>query len=245
MRRVQYITSTKLSRRKLEKVTVILLYHSFVPKMKSFGNIAMIPIDKKSKLIDSHISAIKQSVKDFDLIISSGYDSKRVQKYVYQNYSDLDVRCVENIIYENSNICESIRIAINNTKNTNILIINGNFIFEAKDLETMLQNGYGTIASTSKKNNTLDIAVNIDNQDSGLEHISYGSSGDGWCEVLYINKKTIVNEMKKILEGETFKTKIFYELVNHMIKRNIRINCHKTNSKIVKISNLNYRKERI
>lgn len=245
MRRVQYITSTKSSKRKLGKVTVILLYHSFVPKMKSFGNIAMIPISKNYRLIDRHIASIKSAIRDFDLIISSGYDSKKVQKYVYQKYGDLDVRCVENIIYEDSNICESIRIAINNTKNENILIVNGNFLFESQDLEDMIKNGYGTIVSTSKQNKTLDIGVNVNDQDSGLEHISYGSSGNGWCEILYVNKKTIVNEMKKILEGDTFRTKIFYELINNMIKKNIRINCHKTSSKIVKISNLNHRKEEI
>lgn len=242
MRRVQYITSTKTKKKKESKVTVILLYHSFLPKMKSFGNIAMIPLDSKNKLIDKHIQSVERSIKDFDIIISSGYDSKKVQKYVYQKYSHLDIRCIENTIYEDSNICESMRIAVNNTKNENILIINGNFIFDAKDLESMIEKENSTIISTSKKNKTLDIGVNVDLENLELEHISYGSSGNGWCEILYINKKQVLNEIKKTLEHETFKKKIFYELINDIIRKKIKLQCHTTNKKIVKVSNLNYKK---
>jgi len=235
---IQYITSTsKKKNKKTGKITVIIIYHSFVPKMKSYGNIGMIPIGNNEKIVDRHIKTIEKKIKNFEIIISSGYESRKLQKYVYSKYGHLTIRCVENTQYCDSNICESLRIAINNTSNDHILIINGNFVFSEKDIEEVITKKLSTLICEKEKNLTLDIKANVNEESKELEHISYGSLAYGWCEILHVNRRQILNEIKKILETGNFQNKIFYELVNTMIKKNIKIKYHQTSESVIKISN--------
>jgi len=233
---IQYITSkSKKKNRKKRKITVILVYHSFIPKMKSYGNAAFIPIGKSSqKVIDYQIHSIQQAIEDFEIIIASGYDSKRIRKYVYSKYKNVDIRCVENINYENSGICESIRLAINNTKNKRTLIINGNYIVRPKDLEGLLREKKHIVTSSD---GTLDIKVNLNKETKTIEHMSFGSLGDGWCEILNMEESSINDEFNKIINSGNFNNKIFYEVINHMIKKGIKILPYQGGESITKLSN--------
>ena len=232
---IQYITSkSKKKKRPKGKITVILVYHSFIPKMKSFGNAAFIPIGKNNqRVIDYQIQSIKKVIEDFEIIIVSGYDSKRIRKYVYSKYKNVDIRCVENINYENSGICESIRLAINNTNNRRALIVNGNYIVGPKDLEGLLRERKHIVISNDR---TLDIKVNLNQETQTIEHLSFGSFGDGWCEVLSIEESSI-NDFNKIINSGNFNNKIFYEVINHMIKKGIKILPYQGCESIIKLSN--------
>lgn len=228
-----------------KKVTVILIYHSFVPKMKSYGNIGLIPVGNKgNRLVDTHIRMISKKIKNFEIIISTGYESKKIQKYIYNKYKDIDIRCVENTAYNDSSICESLRIAMNNTNNDKILVVNGNFFFDVEDLDSMISNKHLTMVSTKKSDYTLDIKANINEENLEVEHISYGSLSNGWCEVLYCHKKKLSNEVRKLLNTGQYKNKILYELVNALIKKGEKSTCHKAETRIIKISNINKKEEK-
>lgn len=240
--KIRYITSTK-NKRLADKqtsalVTVVLVYHSFISRMKSFGNIAMISIGNQEKLIDRHIKIITKKFPNYELIISVGYEAFKIQQYVNKKYKHLNIRCVENTQYADSNVCETIRLGINNTYNNKILIVNGCMIFEEKLLDQVMQNDIETVV-TNANNDTLDIGINIDETNKYVEHISYGAINNKWCELMYLGKDSIINEVKKSLASSDFKTKIFYEFINSLINKNIKIKYIKSDAKMWKINNVN------
>jgi len=237
----KYITSTKSSRKnkQTELISVVLVYHSFILRMKSFGNAAMIPLSKQEKVIDRHIAMINRKIPNNEIIISVGYEANRIQLYVNKKYPKSNIRIVENTRYEDSNICESIRIAINNTKNDHILIVNGGILFEDRLIEQIILNNVHTAISMPDSNSTLDVGVNIDKINNNIEHISYGAVSSKWCEILYLNKSSVVNEVRKCLSSAGFKNKVFYELINIIIKKNIKLNYVYSDSRVIKIKNTN------
>lgn len=245
MSNTRYITSTKKPKniRGAGLITVVIVYHSFVSRMKSFGNVAMIPINSKERLIDKHINVISKVLNNYEIIISAGYEAQKIQQYIHKRYKHFNIRCVENTQYEYSSPCESIRLAINNTNNDKIIIINGGIVFTPDLIVDMLHNNASTVVSNSEKNKTLDIGANTSQDSKLLEHISYGACSGRWCEVLYLNHEGLINEARKFLSQKEFKNKIFYELVNSMIQKKININCTNTSSSVMKINGSEIKKD--
>lgn len=238
MNKTKYITSTKPNKiKETDLITVILVYHSFVKRMKAFGNVAMIPISQNEKLIDRHIRQIKRQIKNYEIIISLGYDANKVQNYIYKRYRKENVRCIENTRYEVSGVCESLRLAINNTHNDKILIINGNIVYEEKILDKIISSQSITALSGKQFNQTLDIGANIDEDTGSIAQVSYGPINNRWSEIIYLNKAALINEAKKFLAQKDFQNKIMYELMNSMIKRNINIKYVDVTENITKITN--------
>ena len=111
-------------------------------------------------------------------------------------------------------------------------------IFEEKLLDQVMQNDIETVV-TNANNDTLDIGINIDETNKYVEHISYGAINNKWCELMYLGKDSIINEVKKSLASSDFKTKIFYEFINSLINKNIKIKYIKSDAKMWKINNVN------
>ena len=238
MGKTQYITTAKKSSQKNNKlITVVILCHSFVSRMKSFGNVAMIPISNSEKIIDRHINQVIKQIENVEIVVSIGYEAQRVRSYIQKKYSNINIRCVENTNHENSSICESLRIAINNTNNNRILIISGNMIYDESILHNVIENEATTALSAKNINSTLDVGVNIDQETNHIAHISYGLINHDWTELIYLNKDSQVNEIKKILSRKESKNKILYELLNMMIQKRIKIKYINTSSRIIKINN--------
>lgn len=239
--KIRYITSTKTKKKNTPKqdalLTIVIAYHSFIARMKSFGNIAMISLGNNEKLIDRHITLLTNKYKNCEIIISAGYEAYKIQQYINKKYRHLNVRFVENTQYNESNICETIRLGINNTYNNRILIVNGCIVFDEALLDNIMNHDVETVIST-EKNNTLDIGINIDENSKTIEHISYGAIKNKWCEMMYLGKESVINEVKKSLASQDFKTKIFYEFINTLVNKNMKINYVESHVNIWKINNV-------
>jgi len=242
MTRTRYITSASKKKKPSQKekglITVILVYHSFATRMKALGNIAMIMINETERLVDKHLSMIDKTLDNYEIIISVGHESYKVQQYIYKKYKNLNVRCVENTDYQNSNTCESIRLAINNTNNNKLLIINGSMLFETKLLQDMQMESLETIMSSDDVNKILDVGANVNEKTKLVEHISYGAIDKKWCEILYVSEENSLNEMRKSLESREFNNKVFYEFMNAMIQKNLKISYNTSSSKVLRIQNM-------
>ena len=137
-KRGKYVTSPK--RKRVSKtlnigdtsdlVTIILICDTPGYRMKSYGPPPLITIRGK-KIIDHQIEAISQRIKNFEIILCVGFDSDKVAKYVRQSHVGLNIRIVENQVFNSSNACESIRLALNNTLNDKVMIADGNILFNA------------------------------------------------------------------------------------------------------------------
>ena len=133
----RFITSpTERNRKNIELVTIVLLSEKAGYRMKSYGPTPLLNVGGRL-LIDLQIDAIKSVFRNFELIICCGFDSEKIIKHIRNKYHRENIRVVENQLHQHSNCCESMRLSLNNTSNSRVLVCNGNLIFN-KDLLTLV-----------------------------------------------------------------------------------------------------------
>ena len=214
-------------------VSVIIIADSPATRMRSYGPCGLLNV-KNTKLIDLQIGEIKKKIKNFEIIICTGFESEKINRYVRNKYKSLNIRVVENQGYDNSNSCESLRLCLNNTINKNIVIIDGNLLFSKELLK--VQENYKAYTYVQKNNKTLEVGVNV-NENENAEYFCFGASKQ-WCEVIFINDETYVESLRKIVSNPDFKRKFIFEALNVFINNKSTIKILESKTSIQKINNI-------
>lgn len=236
MNRNKFITSARKSiknDRNMEFYTFILVSDTPGYRMKSYGPTTLINF-RKSKLIDIQIDSIKNSFENFEIIICCGNDSEKVYKHIKTNHADKNIRIVENQIYNNSNTCESVRLAINNTSNDKLYIMDGKLLIYQDIFKNKLDTSFIYIEDNPCEN--LEVGVNI-NENNNVEHFSYGAS-KVWSEIVYIGEKNTLECFRKIVNNTEFKNKFMFEALNELIKIKKDMKCVINLSPLTKVNNI-------
>ncbi len=217
-----------------EFVTIVLLCDSPGYRMKSYGPISLVNINN-TKLIDLQIQCIKNVFENFELIICVGFDAEKICKHIKSKYDDLNIRIVENQLYAVSNSCESLRISLNNTSNSKVLICDGNLIINKKCLENIdIENSCVLIEKNPCEN--LEIGLNTDD-DKFVQHFSYGAKFI-WSEIIFLDGKDIIESLRKIIVNYDSKTRFIFEAINELIKMKYSIRSIANIHKIIKVNNI-------
>jgi NDP-sugar pyrophosphorylase family protein len=231
------ITSPKAKRNDKQRndlITIILLCDSPGYRMKSYGPTSLITISE-SKLIDIQIEAISKSFKHYEIIICVGFDAEKISKYVRNKYWNLNIRIVENQLYNNSNSCESARLALNNTVNDQVLLCDGNLLINSSTL-SLINDCESTVIIENNPCANLEVGVNFDEKNEA-QYFSFGASNI-WSEILYLNNKEIIETLRRIMCGTDYKNKFIFEALNELIKTRHRLKCVKNDNSIKKINNV-------
>jgi hypothetical protein len=213
-----FITTPKSSLKKNKKhfITVILLSENHGYRMKSKGAIPLVDINGVT-LLDRQINAIKAVFQNFEIILCCGYDAGAVFQHVKEKYTALNIRIVENQVYENSNCCESARLAINNTLNNKIILCSGSVLLLAEHLRAIdLDQSSILIQPASKK--LEDFNIGVVSQDEKVKNMSLGVKEKKWLELCYLSVKNDVAAFHSIVESIEFKNKFLFEAINEFIK---------------------------
>ena len=214
-------------------ISVIIIADSPATRMRSYGPSGLLNV-KNTKLIDLQIGEIKKKIKNFEIIICTGFESEKLNRYIRNKYKTINIRVVENQGYDSSNSCESLRLCLNNTINKNIVIIDGNLLFSKELLK--LQKKYKAYTYVQRNNKTLEVGVNV-NEDEDAEYFSFGASQQ-WCEVMFINDETYIESLRKIVSNPEFKRKFIFEALNVLINNKSKIKILESKIPIQKINNI-------
>lgn len=228
------IPKSKIEPAKKELITIILLCDLPGYRMKSYGPVSLINIKKKF-LIDIQIEAIKKAFDNFEIIICCGFDGEKICKHVRSKYEDFNIRIVENQFFNSSNSCEGVRLSINNTLNNKILICDGGLLINKKILSLFDKNKNCTIIQNDQSDN-FEIGVNIDSK-CKAQHFSFGAYKT-WAEMIYLNGKEIIEDLRKFLNHEDSKKKFIFEAMNDLIKDKYEISCIENKFPLYKINNI-------
>jgi hypothetical protein len=135
-------------------------------------------------------------------------------------------------MYKDTNVCESLRLCLNNVYSNNILLINAltlpKKITPIKHSHVMLY--------VTENNKKSDIGVNI-NENNKVEHMSFCAK-NAWLDMMWITNKTTITSVKKILSQDSYKKKMWFELINDMISKKISIDYTMVGDDVIKIDNL-------
>lgn len=225
---------TKVQKKRIRHkfVTIILLYDQYTRRMKAYGPTSLIPI-KNSKLLDYHLKYISDVFPKNEIVICTGFNADRVEKYIRTNYANQNIRIVENQIFEDTNSCESLRLCLNNTNNNNILIINGG-VFFYKDAISKIDTKKSCIL-VEKNNITLDIGINQNKE--LLQHMDVGLDFK-WTEMIFLNNRNSIDHLRKVLSENNFKKKFIFEAINRLVQANNKIICIENKKHSVKLDNM-------
>jgi hypothetical protein len=220
MKKNRYITSAKEKKLDSKKdfVSIIFLYDNYVYRRKSYGPIPLFEASEDKKIIDQHIQSIKNNFSNFEIVICGGFECDKLIRYVDEKYHNENIRIVENQLFEKTNDCESIRIALNNIKNKNVLIISA--LSNINDMEFKITDGQNKVYLSQVDRNT-NVGANI-NQHGNVEYMCFGAKY-AWEGIMWMNNTECIDTARKILFVDNFKSKLWFELVNGLIERNINI----------------------
>lgn len=234
----RFITSPKAKKQIITSnpslMSVILLCDAPGYRMRSYGPTPLITIDN-NKLIDLQINFIQQQFSKFEIIMCVGFDSDKISKYIRSKYSHINIRLVENQLFNNCNSCESVRVAINNTFNDKIVICDGSLLINANILSLVDKDHSAVIAETTPCSN-LEIGINID-ENNYVQHFSYGAS-NVWSEIIFLQNNDIIENFRKILSSSEYKNKFIFEALNELIKTKFKLKCYFNDNPIKKINNI-------
>lgn len=236
MKKNTFITSVKNNKKNDDDFlhTFILVSDTCGYRMKSYGPTSLISLQNK-RLIDIQIEAIKKSFKNYEIIICCGFDVDKIYKHIRANYSSSNVRIVENQLCNNSNSCESVRLALNNTVNNRIFILDGRLLFSEKIFKNKINESHVYLEPNNHCKN-LEVGINI-NENNLIEFFSYGAI-NCWSEVLYLHSRDNVDSFRKIISNTDFKNKFIFEALNEFIKHKKELKYIQNNAPIIKINNI-------
>lgn len=215
-------------------MTVILLCDSPGYRMKSYGPLSLISIGSK-RLIDIQISAIKEAFKQFELVLCLGFDSEKVCRYIKSKYPKLNIRVVENQLYNSSNSCEGLRLSLNNICNDRVVICDGNLLFNSKSL-LLLDTNRCCALIESNPYHTMEIGLNSDHHND-IQHFSFGAKNI-WSEILFLTGKEAIENLRRILVLYDSKTRFVFEAINELMSLNQNIKSINNKHQIIKINNI-------
>lgn len=221
--------------KKKELVTIILLSDKFGHRMKSYGPLSLIPILNK-RLIDIQIQAMKEVFSNFELILCCGTDAEKIYKHIGTKHGDVKFRLVENQAHDSSNSCESLRLCLNNTDNSKIIVCDGGLILN-KALLYCVELKHSCVIC-EKKNETLEVGLNSC-KNNYVEHFSFGATLS-WSEIMFLSNQEIISSFRKILTSYESKNRLLFEGINELLLAGHKIKniTNTSNNSTVKINNI-------
>jgi choline kinase len=227
---------TTVGKNKDALVTCVILAENCGYRMKSYGPISMIDIKGKT-LLRRQIEAIKSTFINYEIVVCVGFESKKISKYIRANFGSEKIRIVENQIYLNSNCCESIRLCLNNTMNTNILVIPGNLYVKPSHLSSLHYEKNFVLSQSSNKDQSFELSL-IQCELNRLQTICFGLKNNFWSEIFFLKSETSVSNFYNIIDNIDYKNKFAFEALNDFSKNN-KIEIQSNNmEEIVKVHNI-------
>lgn len=206
----------KIKHQQAENISVFILSSRPIDRMISFGPPAVFQHYTGKKLAQYQIDQVLCNIKDPDVIVCGGFESKKIARDGF--------RVVENYNWQNSSICEDVRVCMGLAKYKDILFIDAATHFNTN------------IFSSFDKSHTIvspeieDLSV-VENNGK-IENIAHDVSNLYWKDILYISK---YNRKELFDLVQTDRPWLFFELVNEVNKR-INIEVRRANG-ITKINN--------
>tara|TARA_R100000808_G_scaffold5713_1_gene17229 strand:+ start:57649 stop:58386 length:738 start_codon:yes stop_codon:yes gene_type:complete len=196
---------------KHDKLTVIIPVAGMGHRMKSYGPKCLFPTSKNRTIIERLIGNVKKVFPYSEIIVVVGFEANKIISTLPSH-----VRVVENQLYEETNIVESLRLALNNSVHDNILIIHGDLIFNVYTLHGITSDSSCAIVDTKDRFGKNEIGVNI--FENKITNFSYGLQNK-WAQIIYLTGHEL--EIFKSLCSERDKNKMYmFEILNMVIDKN-------------------------
>lgn len=214
----------------MDKLSIILLNAFPDKKLKSLGNKCLIKLSSNCYLIDYHINIFNKLFNNPEIIIVGSFESKRLYKYLKQEYVDENIKYIEHDIDRMSNIGMSIQSGISIATHTNILAINSSVLLNKnfrintqKSSIVMNLKHAGNIGCVLYNNKVINCYYGLNNE---IYDILYICSNDS-------------DKFNHILSMPDIKKLYMFEIMNLCINNNITLSAIDVKDKVPHIIDSN------
>jgi len=171
----------------------------------------LLKIGKKSILERTITNLLNHSIKEF--IIVTGYKEEQIIKFISMIFPSLKVTFISNTFYDSTNNIYSLWLTSNSLKNTDILLLDSDIIFDQHIIRLLLDSGSGNYLAvrsdhhigeeemkviTNKDNVITNISKKLDPRIAAGESIGIEKFDSEFMEVLFkkINHRVVTEGRK-------------------------------------------------
>jgi choline kinase len=212
------ITKTKKTKSQNDRqITVAILSAGVGSRIKSYEPRSLLKIGNKL-LIEHQVNTINQCFEFPEIINVIGCHANKVIKKTRGI-----ARVVENQLHDSSNSSESLRLAVNNTLNENILFMHGDLYFNENTLDVSYDKSFIIVDKTNQiKEN--EVGATICN--NKLSILSYGLPTK-WAQIAYFTAREF-KILKSIFQKYEYqdKKRLSFEIINMVIDAGGNFECY-------------------
>jgi len=214
---------TKILKNTKKELSILILAGGLSKKIKKNPK-SLIEIDGE-KLILRQIRILKSIYPYADFIVVLGYGAEEIRK-ILPPY----IRCVENEVYDITNIAKAMSIGFKVCIAPTCLIVYGDLVFSKKTFSCIEDESCLILNKNARKDS---IGVNI--HDNKIEHLSF-TSDEKWGQIIYANG----NELKLLKEmAYSQNSKLLgSEIINLSIERGAKFKGIYTQGPLIELDTL-------
>lgn len=210
-------------------LTFVLLCAHPSYRMKSYGNTSMMVVRDGKTLLEHNCSVIKKFFPDAEIIIVTGFESKRFVRNRIEG-----TRIVEQSTFGFTHCVESARLALQNLNNLGKVVFIYGDTFFTKDIFK----GYSEFShAIVDKKNMEDFEVGVVVTNNNIQNFVHGTK-DKWAGIIQFAGK----ELQKFISfcnNDDNKHKFIFEGLNHIISTGGKFEAVYNNSFVKKITQPN------
>lgn len=189
-------------------ISIIIPAAGLGKRMKAYGPKASIYLDKFQTVLQRQIKILKLIFPKSNIIVVCGFQKEKIYEIIDEN-----IECVENKKYKDSNICLSIKLALDKCCSKKVLIINGDLVF-SKEIFTNLPKNFSWVAIDNNLNQrSSEVGVTIVNDE--VTNFCYGLTPK-WGHIVYLMGKEM-EIFKELVSLERSEKKFSFEILNDVI----------------------------
>lgn len=169
-------------------------------------------------ILDSQLEIIQNRFTKSEITVVGGIESHKIIKKIGKT-----ARFVENQMHEDSNSGESLRLAINNTLQDNILFFHGDLVFSNQIFDKIDMDRSALLIDKSNQIEEKEVGVTI--VDDKATVLSYNLPIK-WCQIAYLNTNDTLL-LRRLLLRSDFDTRhlLTFEIINKMIEFGAEFDC--------------------
>ena len=177
-------------------------------RMKSYGPKCLLRSKGDMTIIEQIVDNVYNVYPLADTIVVVGFEADKVIQTLPPK-----VRVVENQLYHDTNIVETIRLALNTVVTDSVLFVYGDLIFNPETIHDVVNNGSCAIVDSKNRFKNEEIGVTV--VDGKITNFAYGLETK-WAQIIFLCGKEL--EIFKTLCSDRKRNKMYpFEIFNMMI----------------------------
>lgn len=207
-------------------LSVILLSAGSYKNFKR--SVCSIQLADGQTVVEKQINAIKTAYPLADITIVVGHDGDYTVDYLLKNFPEL--RIVQNERFDETNNSRSLSLAIMSGQRENLLVINGDILFDSVYIQNIA--GQSSVLVIDKTKQITDDEVGTIVVDGVLTSISHGLPNI-WSQIMFLSGNEL-DIIKKYINEKKNSVKFLHEIINTSIDNGAVFLAHNQSSGYIK-----------